>query len=151
MSASILADVGPTSGQSDVREAPMLGTDKATERGSWTASALDLPNLNTRSAYAVSSKIAGRINATTITPQEQEALLMERQLLLDRMFAGEISPRDENRLAYVRWSLDRIEDARHGFAFDALENQVEMYEGFLSEIEKFRSQLEAKAPKKNRR
>ena len=65
----------------------------------------------------------------------------ERQELLDKKFLGSITRRELNRLEYVRWSLDRIEDAIHGPALDVLEDSVSMYEQFLSEVRGLEVQL----------
>lgn len=56
--------------------------------------------------------------------QEAIALLDERQALLDKKFDGTITKSELNRLEYVRWSLDRIEDARYGENLDALAKKV---------------------------
>jgi len=65
-------------------------------------------------AYAATSRIAGRINAANISDAEHGALRRERQRLLDKKLDGTITRKEANRLEYVRWSLDRIEDAKHG-------------------------------------
>lgn len=115
-----------------------------------TAVVLDVPEIGSRSVYAATSKVAGRLNATAVSEEEYQAFLDERQRLLDRKFSGEITRADENRLAYVRWSLDRIEDARHGPSLDKLEEHVGQYENLLLEISKFRNQLERHASRRRR-
>src|SRR6267142_4796435 len=77
--------------------------------------------------YALKSRMAGRINAAGISDEEHQVLLRERQRLLDKKLAGEISAKESNRLEYVRWSLDRIEDAKYGQALDILEGSVAKY------------------------
>jgi hypothetical protein len=94
------------------------------------------------------AKLAARKNAAAVSPQEHAKLHQERQALLDKKFAGTISRKEVNRLAYVRWSLDRIEDAKHGAALDTLEDQVELYERFLLELKSFESSLRDVAKKK---
>jgi hypothetical protein len=91
--------------------------------------------------YAVTSRIAGRINATAISEQERNSLLRERQTLLDKKLSGTITSKEANRLEYVRWSLDRIEDAQHGQTLDALESSVVRYEQFLAEMQELQEQL----------
>ena len=99
--------------------------------GSSATTTLKTPNFGDFSSiYAITARLAGQLNATKITLEEHETLLLERQKLLDKKFAGEITRRESNRLEYVRWSLDRIEDARHGEAIDALEDAVARYEHF---------------------
>jgi hypothetical protein len=92
--------------------------------------------------YAATARKAGRINARAISDAEHESLLAERQSLLDAMFNGRASRKDELRLEYVRWSLDRIEDAKHGEHLDRLEEVVVRYEHFLSDLQSLREQLE---------
>jgi len=41
--------------------------------------------------------------------------------VLDKKFAEIITRKEENRLEYVRWSLDRIEDAKYGQSLELLE------------------------------
>jgi hypothetical protein len=69
------------------------------------------------------------------------SLLQERQALLDKKLGGRITRKEENRLEYVRWSLDRIEDAKYGHALDALEGRIGAYEQFLSDMGNLREQL----------
>ena len=85
-----------------------------------------------KEVYAVTSRMAGRVNAASVSKQEHEAILQERQALLDKQFNKTITRKEANRLEYVRWSLDRIEDGKHGQMLDALEDSVIRYERFLS-------------------
>jgi hypothetical protein len=119
--------------------------------GGWASSALQSPNLNRGSVFASSARAAARINATSISQAERQALLDERQALLDKLFGGDITSEDERKLEYVNWSLDRIEDAENGFALDALESQIEAYEHIANEISKYHGQLQNLAERKARR
>lgn len=94
--------------------------------------------------HAATARKAGRVNANAITESELEALLAERQALLDKVFDEAATRSDHNRLAYVRWSLDRIEDARHGEHLDRLEEIVVRYERFRKDLEVLRQRLEFK-------
>jgi hypothetical protein len=91
--------------------------------------------------YAVTSRIAGRLNATNVSEQERNSLLRERQDLLDKKLSGTITSKEANRLEYVRWTLDRIEDAQHGLTLDALESSVERYEKFLADVQALQEEL----------
>lgn len=103
----------------------------------------ELPRLGALSeTYALTSRIAGRLNAANISEEEHQALLRERQMLLDKKLHGEITRQESNRLEYVRWSLDRIEDAKHGQALDVLEGYVARYEQFLSDVRLFQANLQ---------
>jgi hypothetical protein len=90
--------------------------------------------------YASTARLAGRIQAAHISEEEYQSLLDERQILLDKKFSGLMTKRESNRLEYVRWSLDRIEDARYGQTLDMLQNAVTQYERLARDI----TQLEAK-------
>jgi hypothetical protein len=102
-----------------------------------------VPNFGlSNQVYAVTARIAGRLNAANVSEKEHKSLLDERQTLLDKKLGGIITRREENRLEYVRWSLDRIEDAKHGHALDVLEGRVAAYEQLLSDMGSLRAQLE---------
>lgn len=112
---------------------------------------LNIPDFGgIRAAYAVTSRIAGRINAASVSEQEHRSLLQERQKLLDKMLGDTITPQQANRLEYVRWSLDRIEDAKYGQQLDVLDDYVAKYEAFLKEIGSFKEQLQQRMPKKRK-
>ncbi len=95
--------------------------------------------------------MAGRLNAATVSERERIELLHERQHLVDKELDGTITKKEANRLAYVRWSLDRIEDARHGGALDTLESFVVQYEQLVKEIDNLQSQLNERLPRTRRR
>jgi hypothetical protein len=105
-----------------------------------------IPNFS--AVFAATSREAGRINAASISPAEYQALLDERQSLLDKKFDGTMSKREENRLTYVRWSLDRIEDAKSGIMLDRLEEWVSRYEQFRDFVGHLDKQFMAHLPKK---
>lgn len=100
--------------------------------------------------YAATAREAGRINAAKISQQEYQNWLDERQALLDKKFAGTMTRVESNRLQYVLWSLDRIEDARHGAELEHLELLASSLESFQSSVEQLRSDL-TKAKKSGRR
>ncbi|MGA8908844.1 MAG: hypothetical protein WB524_14610 [Acidobacteriaceae bacterium] len=92
-------------------------------------------------AHAEMSRQAGRLNAASISDQEHDQLLQERQVLLDKLFGGTLTRREALRLEYVRWSLDRIEDARYGITLDMLESNVSLHERFASDIAQLHEDL----------
>jgi hypothetical protein len=94
-----------------------------------------------RQLYASATKRAGRINALSISESEENALLAERQALLDKALNGSITRAETCRLEYVGWQLDRIEDARSGITLDMLEDAVNAYERLAADIQSFRDQL----------
>ena len=85
--------------------------------------------------------MAGRLNTTSISNDEIDALHRERAALIDKKLNGTISKRAANRLEYVRWSRDRIEDARYGFCLDRLYEAVLMQEEIAAKIESLTTQL----------
>jgi hypothetical protein len=101
-----------------------------------------------RNIDAQMARRAGRINASSISPEEERALHEQRQRLLDKKFAKTISRREEHDLKYVEWTLDRIEDAKHGPALDALEEQIAQYETFAKQVQQLESQLRAQVSRK---
>ncbi|MDZ4690534.1 hypothetical protein [Terricaulis sp.] len=98
------------------------------------------PNLPTF-ARADSARRAGRLNASAATDEELNALLQERKKILDKKFSASLTRQEENRLQYVRWSIERIEDARHGHELDRLEAAIDRYEQFYSDLKALRAQL----------
>jgi hypothetical protein len=100
------------------------------------------PNFGvSRDLYAIASRRAGRLNAASVSDDELQALLNERQALLDKKFAGTMTRADEIRMTYLGWSLDRIEDARYGEHLDALENWVTEYQKFQVDIAGLQKEL----------
>jgi hypothetical protein len=96
----------------------------------------ELPEFKPRHApgFDAVSRIAARINASAISKEEQVAFLAERAALLQKKYESSLTRREINRLAYVRWSLDRIEDAKYGANLDVLDSAVSEYEDFMGEI-----------------
>jgi hypothetical protein len=84
---------------------------------------------------------AARLNASKASDKELQDLLAERQRLLDKYFAGEISKKETTRLDYVRWSLGRIEDAKHGVALDNLERRIGQFEKVAEQLTTLQQQL----------
>jgi hypothetical protein len=74
-------------------------------------------------------KTIQRVNAGRTSAAEVAALFEGRAALLDKQFAVGVMPVEKRRLAYVRWNLDRIDDARAGRGLDAYELAVEAASG----------------------
>lgn len=141
-----------TSDNEKLINAQLLSSDtySPTFRASQSDTAsLELPNFNALSSVQSHSlRLAARLNAASVTEEERQDLLKQRQGLLDKKLEGKITQSESNKLEYVRWSLDRIEDARYGSALDALEDSVSKYENFLFEIQSLNSQLQNLSRKK---
>ncbi len=107
----------------------LSGSTHVTSRAAEALALLRAPNFGELgSIYSIAARRAGRLNARKVTPQERATLLRERQELLEKKFSQTITRRESNRLEYVRWSLDRIEDAEHGESLDAIELAISHYE-----------------------
>lgn len=84
---------------------------------------------------------AGRELASRIPEDERNALIAEHQQLSQKVFRGGLSASEERRLRYVRWSLDRIEDAANGAHLDHLRELAAMQEGIAAKVERFAEQV----------
>lgn len=116
--------------------------DSGTQDSSSSSTAVPWPTFESHTGvYAQAARRAGRLNAASASDEELESLLAERQQLLDKKFDGTISRSEMNRLTYVGWSLDRIEDARSGGALDDLETAVARYEQFSNELSALERQI----------
>lgn len=119
-----------------------LGRPVTTSESKTTTEPVTVPQFG-GGVYALAARIAGRINAASISEDEHQDLLRERQALLDKMFGeGPFTRKERNRLEYVRWSLDRIDDAKNGYILDAIESSVTQYEHLLHELRDFKSQID---------
>jgi hypothetical protein len=96
------------------------------------------------------ARLAGRLNASAVTDAERNELLAERAKLLDKLDAGTITRKEEIRLEYVRWSLDRIEDARYGPAMDRLEAQIDEFQKLAKRLMGLRDNLDGLTGKRRR-
>jgi len=66
---------------------------------------------------------------------------------LDKKFSGAITRTEENRLSYVRWSLDRVDDAKYGQDLEVLESAVERYERLHADMRDLQAQLAGYLPR----
>jgi len=131
-------------------EVTELGTVGTSSEQSSTTSEIAFPEFSAHAGTPVETvRIAGRMVASQVSQAEHQAFLAERQELLDKLFAKTITRREEIRLEYVRWSLDRIEDAAHGSDLDRIEDSITRYEHFLEELDQFKGAL--KRASKSRR
>lgn len=103
------------------------------------------------SLNAIAARQAGRVNAASIKDSEVERLLEERKALVSKRFDCGLTKTEERRLALVRWNLDRIQDAKHGVALDALESAVSLYESIGAEISQLLENLDSYSSKTRRR
>ncbi len=92
--------------------------------------------------FDAASRIAGRINAAAISKAEHDAFLSERADLLQKKYEAGLTKAESNRLEYVRWSLDRIEDAKFGADYDIFDAAVSEYESVLGEIKGLQGRID---------
>ena len=119
-----------------------LSDRSKTDAPSVSGATLSLPNFGAYNpVYAFTARIAGRINASSIPQKEVDDLLRERQNLLDKYLAGTITKSEKNRLEYVRWSLDRVEDAKYGQILDRLDAYTKKYQQFRRDLQSLGQQL----------
>lgn len=114
---------------------------------------LAFPNfeiLSNRQTMAIASRRAGRLNAAAVSQDEIDALLDERSKLLDKKFAGTMNRAESIRLTYVRWQLDRIDDAEEGAKLDALEALVTQYEQLHSDLESLKASIQQHSSRKKK-
>jgi hypothetical protein len=90
---------------------------------------------------AMMHRRAARMNASSISEEEEKKLHAERHALLDKEFNKTITRQEILRLEYVRWSLDRIDDAKHGAKLDAIERRLVRFEQFAAEVDDFKKRL----------
>jgi hypothetical protein len=84
------------------------------------------------------TRAVSRALARNVPQEECDALFAEHGTLVDKLMAeGNHSQKERARLAYVRWQLDRIEDARIGEGLDALEKLTQLHETISAEVASF--------------
>lgn len=134
------------------RDVDLRGGELAAASG--TSSSLDrfsFSDISRDGVYGIARRQAGRLNAASIDEDEFVSLQNERKTLLQQKFDGGLTKAQERRLNLVRWSLDRIQDARDGHALDELESAVEWYERVGHDVQRLISQLEHHVPRGHRR
>jgi hypothetical protein len=97
------------------------------------------------------ARLTGRLNASKVSDVEAKALLEERQQLVSKQLEGAITKRELARLDYVRWSLDRIEDGKHGAVLDELESHIVNFEKIASQLSRLNDDLSRAEKNKRRR
>ncbi len=112
------------------------------ENGSAPTTAFATPRGIPTDLFASTARSAGRVHAGTISDIEHQRLLDERKALLTKKFNGRMTRRDDVRLQYVRWHLDRIDDARNGASLDELENSIDRYEELQRDLKNFEAALQ---------
>lgn len=131
--------IGPSSSV-----APSFGAQRSTSEPGFAMRGSD------RGAQEQVARLTARLNASKVSDAEVKALHEERQQLLDKQLDGTITKRQLARLDYVRWSLDRIEDAKHGATLDELESQIAQFERLSNQLNQLRDDLNRAATPRRR-
>jgi hypothetical protein len=79
---------------------------------------------------------------------EQGALILERNELVEKEFFGDgISKSENNRLKYIDWLLDRIDDAKCGDYLDEMESKVASNIELSNQLKSFVDEIKKVYPK----
>jgi hypothetical protein len=70
------------------------------------------------------AKAVGRINCARIAGREMPGILRERATLLTVSLERGLTRSEERRLEYLRWTLDRFDDAAIGWSLDEMALRV---------------------------
>ena len=87
--------------------------------------------------------MAGRVNAGRISEAEIADKIAQHAALVLKKYEDKLSFEEERKLTYLRWDLDRIENAFHGPGLDVLEAAVSDYENFYKRLASFADDLNA--------
>lgn len=77
-----------------------------------------------------------RLITARLPKHVREALIDERNQLVTKKFEVGLSTKEERRLTYVRWQLDRIDDAESGQYLDFLEAVAQEQENLAQQIDR---------------
>lgn len=97
------------------------------------------------------SRAAARKIALLTTDEEYQELLGEHRRLVEKRFKDGLARSEELRLQLLRWTLDRIEDARYGHDLDLLERLTAAHEYIASNVARATDELERVAGSQGRR
>lgn len=95
--------------------------------------------------FAKIARLAGRLNASATSDEERKELLSKRESLIEKKFGEGLTRKEELKLRYVSWSLERIEEADYAETFDALERQIAKFERLDADIRSVGADLRRRA------
>jgi len=128
-----------TIAQSDAAEDSGTGTP-----GTWSVRSGSIPertvtytDFDTEARGATLAKQMQRELVRQTAPEERQRFYEEHAYLIDRKFGGGLSTREQQRLTYVRWQLDRFEDADIGDRLDELEELTVLHRQIAEEVTAF--------------
>jgi hypothetical protein len=71
----------------------------------------------------------------------KKMLVEERNYLVNKKFKEGLTDKEERRLIYIRWQLDRIDDAEYGETLDLYESIADQYDIFAHDIKELLIQI----------
>lgn len=86
-------------------------------------------------------KTINRAITLKIPQREKDNLIKERNQLVEKEFKVGLGDKENRRLTYVRWQLDRIDDAESGEFLDYLERMTDTHEKFAKELQGLMNQV----------
>ncbi len=86
----------------------------------------------TRAAARVARELSGAI------PEEvKQQLYEEHGQLVEKSFVEDLLPQESNRLRYLRWQIDRLQDADIGDSLDRLDDLASLHKKIADEVSAF--------------
>ena len=96
--------------------------------------------------FLPSSKTRGKISLAKSSPRFTYSKISFRITAIptqNDIFMEGFSKKEDTRLRYIQWQLDRIDDAEHGESIDSLQKMAEDHDRFANEVEKLVGELTA--------
>lgn len=98
---------------------------------------IDAPDFRAYGTPSAVRQATARLSAAQVSQKEQDQLNAEHGQLAVKVMMGQATEQELRRFEYVRWSLDRIEDALIGPYLDALDAEITAHERLSYDIDKF--------------
>jgi len=86
--------------------------------------------------FATEAKLLGRKVSRKIPKEYYQKICEEYSTLTDKMFAEDLTRKEEVRRIYLKWTKDRLEDAYYGEQLDYLEALIDVQDNISNEIKK---------------
>jgi hypothetical protein len=100
------------------------------------------PDFSRYSKSPAAAVATARMSATQVKESEVRRLQAEHRRLALEEVMKRLSPEQEARLRYIRWNLDRIEDARSGAGLDILHAEVMLYRQLANDLQSLKRSID---------
>jgi hypothetical protein len=133
----------PTSDREMVLNEPMktpLPSDQVSPEGP--------VKISSEGPFSETIKKMNRELAKKISLQDEKYFITKHSELVRKKFTGGLSNDEQKQLDFIRWQMDRIDDARNGEHMDHLTQIIESHEEFAQDLEKILSKIGVQSPKK---